>query len=126
MDAFGRVDGKALVSALCAGIAGAVLALTLCGADLALAGPCTAQIAALERQIVQLPPGKTAGPTFSQTLGAQLHYQPTPRDVEHAEDVAKKQANAALDKARQADAQGNAEACNEALRQARQFYGFDD
>jgi len=122
---FGRLDGKACIAARRGAACCAVAALSFSSAGLAIAGPCTAQIVALERQVAQMPPGQATGPTFTQTLGAQLHHQPTPRDVEHAEDVAKKQAKAALGKARQADAEGNAEACNDALRQARGLYGLD-
>jgi hypothetical protein len=101
-------------------------AALLSGVGLAQSGPCTAQIAALERQISPAIPSPNSGPTGPQTLGAQLHYQPTPRDVEHAEEVANKAADAALARARKADAEGNADACNEALRQARRLYGIDD
>jgi hypothetical protein len=94
----------------------------LAGAGGAHSGPCTARIAALEQQIRAAPPGPKSGPTFSQTLGAQLHEQPTPRDVEHAEHVANQEANAELKAAREADAAGNASACGAALDQARQLY----
>jgi len=102
----------------------------ICGASAVLlysfgvarSGPCTAQIAQLERQIKQMP---QTGPTWSQTLGAQLHKQPTPRDVEHAESVAVKQAGEALDRAKQADAAGNADECNAALTRARRLYDLN-
>lgn len=100
-------------------------ALWLGGAAVAYGGPCTAQIARVEQRIKQMPAGPQAGPTWSQTLGAQLHNQPTPRDVEHAKSVAKEQAQAALDSARQADADGNADACNAALTKVRRLYGID-
>src|SRR5579863_3963433 len=100
----------------------AVAAALLVGASVAHSGPCTAQIAALEQQVGASPPGPKSGPTFSQTLGAQLHYQPTPRDVEHAEQVANTRARAALDRARQADAAGDAAGCNAALIEAKRLY----
>jgi hypothetical protein len=93
-----------------------------CGA--AAAGPCAAQIADLERQIAEPAPAADNGPTAPQTLGAQLHHQPTPGSVAGAEHVANKDADAALDRARQADAAGNAAACNAALTEARQLYGL--
>jgi hypothetical protein len=95
------------------------------GANSAHAGPCTAQIAAIEQQIKQTSPGPETGATGPQTLGAQLHYQPTPRDVAHAEHVANKDADAALDRARTADAAGDAAGCNAALNQAKRLYGID-
>ena len=97
-------------------------AVLLYSVGVARSGPCTAQIAQLERQIKQMP---QTGPTWSQTLGAQLHNQPTPRDVEHAESVAVKQAIEALDRAKQADAAGNADECNAALTRARQLYDLN-
>jgi hypothetical protein len=95
------------------------------GPGVAYAGPCTAQIAALKQQIKALPAGPKTGPTFSQTLGAQLHYQPTPQDVEHAQQVGRKQADAALEAARKADAAGNASACEAALTEAKRLYDID-
>lgn len=103
----------------------AALAASFGGASLAYGGPCTAQIAALEQQIKALPAGPKSGPTYSQTLGAQLHYQPTPQDVEHAQQVGRTQADAALQAARDADAAGNASACNTALEQAKRLYDID-
>jgi hypothetical protein len=95
------------------------------GATTAHAGPCTAQIAVVEQQVKRTPPGPETGPTGPQTLGAQLHYQPTPGDVAHAERVANKDADAALDRARTADAAGDAAGCNAALNQAKRLYGID-
>ena len=97
----------------------------LASPGIAHSGPCTAQIAAVEQQISALPPGPKSGPTFSQTIGAQLHHQPTPRDVEHAERVANKDGEAALARARKADAKGDAARCNAALTQAKRLYDID-
>lgn len=102
-----------------------VFSASLAGAGIAYSGPCTAQIAALEQQIKSTPPGPESGPTFSQTLGAQLHRQPTPLDVEHAEHVANKDADAALDAAKKADAQGDAAVCNANLTRARELYNIN-
>jgi hypothetical protein len=97
----------------------------LAGGGVAHAGPCTAQIAALDGQISVNPPGPKTGPTFSQTLGAQLHHQPTPEDIEHAQQIARKQVKAALEAARQADAANNASACEAALTEAKRLYDLD-
>ena len=97
----------------------------LAGSGVAHGGPCTAQIAALEQQIRVSPPGPKSGPTFSQTLGAQLHRQPTPQDVEHAEQIGRKQADATLNAARKADAAGNAALCDAALTTAKRLYDID-
>jgi hypothetical protein len=103
-------------------IVGAAL---LSGAGVAHSGPCTAQIAAVEQQIKSTPAGPQSGPTFPQTLGAQLHQQPTPLDVQHAERVANKDAAAALDAAKKADAQGDAAVCNANLARAKHLYDID-
>lgn len=94
----------------------------LAGTGIAYSGPCTAQIEALEQQIRALPAGPQTGPTFSQTLGAQLHHQPTPEDVTHAQHVGSKEADAALKAAHDADEAGNASACSAALDQAKRLY----
>jgi hypothetical protein len=104
-------------------------AALLCGASAAWSGPCTVPIAQLERQIslVASDPAADAdaGPTAPQTVGAQLHHQPTPGKVEHAERAANADADAALDRARKADAAGDADGCNRALNEARHLYGID-
>jgi hypothetical protein len=107
----------------CIGFAACVALLA--GVGIAHSGPCTAAIAALEQQIKQSPPGPQTGPTAPQTLGAQLHYQPTPGDVAHAEHVANKDADAALDRARTADKAGDAAGCNAALSEAKRLYELD-
>lgn len=101
---------------------GTAAAALLGGVGAAYCGPCTAQIAALEQQIKTAPPGPKSGPTFSQTLGAQLHRQPTPEDVEQAQIVGRKEADAALKAAHEADDAGNASACSAALDQAKRLY----
>jgi hypothetical protein len=90
----------------------------------ARAGPCTTDISRLETQIKQSASSPVAGPTATQTVGAQLHHQPTPGEVQNAEGKANADADAALDRARKADGQGDATGCQEALRQARLLYGL--
>ena len=97
-------------------------ATIICGGGAALSGPCTVQIAQLERQIRLATPKPESGPTSSQTLGAQLHYQPTPADVQYAESRANADADAALQRARQADADGNAVACAQAYETAKHHW----
>jgi hypothetical protein len=97
----------------------------LVDASVAHSGPCTAQIAALQQQISATPPGPKSGPTFAQTLGAQLHHEPTPLDVEHAERAAQKLANRVIEHARKADAAGDAAGCHAELDRARDIYAID-
>jgi hypothetical protein len=94
----------------------------LAGAGIAHGGPCTAQITQLERQIAATVPGPESGPTAPQALGAQLHRQPTPGTVAHAEQTANKDADAAVDRARKADAANDAALCKAALKEARRLY----
>jgi hypothetical protein len=95
----------------------------------AQAGPCTKQIADLEQQIMQSQanpsPSGAGQPSGSQTVGAQLHHQPTPGSVESAQGKATADANAALGRARKADDAGDAAACAAALDEAKRLYGID-
>jgi hypothetical protein len=106
--------------------AGAAL---LASAAAAQAGPCTKQIADLEQQVKQLQaspsPSGAGQPSGSQTLGAQLHHQPTPGSVENAQGKADAEATAALGRARKADDAGDAAACAAALGEAKRLYGLD-
>jgi hypothetical protein len=104
-------------------------AALLAGAAAAQAGPCTKQISGLEQRIRQLqanPSPSGAGlPSASQTVGAQLHHQPTPGSVENAQSKANADADAALARARKADDAGDAAACAAALDEAKRLYGID-
>jgi hypothetical protein len=106
-----------------------VLATLLLGIGAAQAGPCTDEIAAVEQQInatqAAAPPSGAGQPTAPQTVDAQLHHQPTPGAVQSAEHQANADGDAALERARQADAAGNAAACEQALSEARQLYGVN-
>lgn len=99
------------------------------GAAPSKAGPCTAEISQVEQQIRKAQaasrPGGAGEPTAPQSIGAQLHHQPTPQAVESAESKARADAEAALDRARKADADGNVSACAKALKEARQLYGIN-
>jgi hypothetical protein len=110
-------------------LASATSIALFCVAGPAWSGPCTAQIAQLEQQIKLATVDPTAepevGPTAPQTVGAQLHHQPTPGSVRHAEHVANADADAALDRARKADAAGNADACHKAVGEASRLYGIE-
>jgi hypothetical protein len=126
MNSIDRRTGRIFNGAGAQGVLFCVAATALfAGAGVAHGGPCTAQIAALEAQISANPPGPKSGPTFSQTLGAQLHHQPTPEDIEHAQQIARKEVKAALEAARKADAADNASACDAALTEAKRLYDID-
>ena len=105
---------------------GAALAI---GAGAVQAGPCTAQIAQVDQQIRKAQaagsPGGAGVPSAPQSIGAQLHHQPTAQSVQSAESAAGAAAAAALDRARAADAAGDAAACDKALKEAKQLYGLE-
>jgi hypothetical protein len=89
----------------------------LYGDGIAHSGPCTVQIAQFERQIQN-----AGGPTAPQSVGAQLHHQPTVDAVQNAERKAAADATATLDRARQADADGNSVACAKAFDEAKHHW----
>jgi len=96
-----------------------------CGSEVADAGPCAKDIVQLQAQIAGAEAkSPTVGPSAPQSVGAQLHHQPTPSSVGAAENKASADARAALDRARQADAAGDAAACRRALTQARELFGL--
>lgn len=104
--------GRSLIA-----MAGAVVLLS--GTVTAHAGPCSADIARLQ-SIVQ-----SQTPSLPQNPSIQLHHQPTVSDVENAENQARAEAAAALDRAQKADAQGDAAACAEAVAQLKKLYAID-
>jgi predicted lipid-binding transport protein (Tim44 family) len=113
------LDGRALFGATVA------LCLSVTGT---LAGPCTAQIAELEQRVSPAPASPAPAspentPSAPQSVAAQLHRQPTPNTVQSAAGRANAEADAAVDRARKADAGNDADGCNEALREARRLYG---
>jgi hypothetical protein len=108
-------DGCAILVTTCA-----VLCLSITGAP---AGPCTAQIAELEQRVSPAPASTQDTPSAPQSVAAQLHRQPTPNTVQSAAGKANADADAALDRARKADTENDADGCNEALREARRLYG---
>ena len=110
-----------------------ILVLTLVavvgGGMAAQAGPCTDQISQVEQAIqkaqVKSKPGGAGDPSAAQSVGAQLHHQPTPGSVQGAERMANADGDAALERARKADAAGNAAACTRALAEAKAIYGVE-
>jgi hypothetical protein len=102
-----------------------IVAVLAAGTVNAQAGPCTTQIAGLERSIRNSAPGPDSGASAPQSVGAQLHHQPTPGSVEGAENRARADGLAALDRARKADAAGDAAACAKAIEDAKLIYGLD-
>jgi hypothetical protein len=98
------------------------IATVLCGGSAAHSGPCTMQIVQLERQIRHATLSRESGPTAPQSVGGLLHHQPTPETVLNAERKANADAAAALDRARQVDADGSAAACAKAFDEAKHHW----
>jgi hypothetical protein len=94
----------------------------------AQAGPCTTQISQVEAQIQRdqaaAQPGGAGVPSAPQSVAAQLHHQPTAQSVDAALSQANADGVAALDRAKKADATGNARECTDALAEAKQLYGL--
>jgi hypothetical protein len=96
----------------------AVLAL---GLGCAQAGPCSADIAKIERALNE--PNSPFGPTGRQTVGAQLGRQPTPASMARAEQKASSHYQAALTKAQTLDNQNNP-ACKKAVKKLKALVGM--
>jgi hypothetical protein len=99
------------------------------GGVAAQAGPCADQISQVE-QAIHSAQAKSGGigagePSAAQSVGAQLHHQPTPNSVQGAERIAIADGDAALERARKADAQGDVAACTRALAEAKAIYGVE-
>lgn len=100
----------------------ATAAILFCGVAAAHSGPCTADIDQLEQQIASDIPAPSSGPTTTQSVGAQLHHQPTPGSVGQAAHVANMDGDAAIERAKKADAAGDAPGCSQAVAEARRLY----
>lgn len=107
-------------------------ALTLCFLTLPCqAGPCTKDIERVQAKIdARLHALAAAGPSADQSVGAQMHRQPTPGSMASAErqlgelsPSAIVKVNAAMDRAQKADAAGDAAACKLALAEVEQAIG---
>jgi hypothetical protein len=108
----------------------AFAAITLiAGSAASYAGPCTTQITQVEQRIraaaAKSGPGGAGDASATQSVGAQLHHQPTPNSVQGAERMANADGEAALARARNADAAGDASACTKALMEAQAIYGIE-
>jgi hypothetical protein len=99
------------------------------GGMAAEAGPCSTEISRIEQKIraaqVASPPSGAGDASAPQSVDAQLHHQPTPGSVQSAEHMANADGEAALARARNADAAGDKAACAKALMEAKAIYGID-
>lgn len=104
----------------------AVIALGL-GALQAHAETCAQQITALESALRDAggPVATDPGLTGQQSIGAQLHHQPTPSSIERAREQAAAEADDVISKARDLDAKGHHAECMRAVNDARVRFGID-
>lgn len=101
--------------------AAAVLGL---GPATAHAGPCSNDIAAFENAARESARNVDAGPMARQTVGSQLHHQPTPGSVAEAQARADQAFDSVLARAKSLDQQ-NDPACAKALDEAKATYESD-
>jgi uncharacterized low-complexity protein len=93
------------------------------------AGPCTAQIEAVQAQVDARSTAIAAtGPVARESTAALLHREPTPSSIARAEESLGEgasigQALSALERAREADRAGNEGSCGQALEEARRAIG---
>ena len=95
------------------------------------AGPCSKDIERMELNInAKLDALAAAGPGESQSIGAQMHRQPTPSSMGEAEsklgEVSSstvKQVKDAMARARSADIAGDKSACEQALADVQRAIG---
>src|SRR5919197_6738520 len=100
------------------------VAVLLPSATAAHAGSCGNAVAQFEQTVRQSAKTPGAGPTASQTVGAQTGRQPTPESVKRAEESAQATFEAALARAKSLDAQGDEAGCSRALADAQRMYSF--
>jgi hypothetical protein len=89
------------------------------GVTSAHASPCSDEIAQLEKAVRQSESNPAAGPTASQSIGAQLRHQPTPESVRRAEVDSRAGLDAILTRAKALDAEGKTAECMELVGTAK-------
>ena len=96
-------------------------ALLALGVGCAQAGPCSADIAKIEKVLNE--PNSPFGPTARQSVGAQMGRQPTPSSMARAEQKAGSHYQAALTQAQTLDNQNNP-ACKKAVKKLKALVGM--
>ena len=108
------------------GAAGLLLSTVPCAA-----GPCAKDIVSMQARIeARMGQLAAAGPSAKQSLGAQMHRQPTPGSMANAErklgelspDTIVK-VNKAMDRAQKADNGGDEKGCRQALEDVARIIG---
>ena len=104
--------------------AGFIVAVTCLGAASTHAGPCSQAIAKFEAAVRQSAGEPDAGPYARQSIGAQLHHEPTPASIERAQARAQATFDATLARAKRRDARGDRAGCMRALTKAEDMYNL--
>jgi hypothetical protein len=100
------------------------IAVLLLDTASAHAGPCGNAIAQFEQTVRESAKNPGAGPTATQSVGAQTGRQPTPDSVKRADESAQATFEATLARAKSLDAQGDEAGCSRALTDAQRMYSF--
>jgi hypothetical protein len=102
-----------------------VIAVAGCfGAQSADAGLCAQAIAKFEEAVRRSASSPDAGPYARQSIGAQLHHEPTPASIERAQARAQATFDATLARAKRRDARGDRAGCMRALTKAEDMYNL--
>ena len=92
------------------------LALAITSAQ---ASPCSDEIASLETAISASASSPALAPTAPQSVGAQLHHQPTPQSVQRAEAAPNTDLDDIVKRAKGLDAEGKTKECMELVASGR-------
>ena len=106
------------------GHAGLVVLSIGAGIAGAEAGPCSAEIARIEKTLSEAAGKAALRASSPQTTNAQRHVQPTPASVQRSEEAAQARLNAMLARAREADAAGDRAACTKAVTEVKLILGL--
>jgi hypothetical protein len=101
-------------------IASGILGLTIASTR---AEPCSSAIAQFEQATRHS--ARNAGVSAPQSIGAQLHHQPTRESVARAEGMAQADLEKALARAKALNAEGREGECMQALSQAKLMFGSE-
>ncbi len=85
----------------------------------AQAGACTEEIAKLQKVADDTRAHGFTGPTANQSIGAQLHHQPTPESIAVAENMASGKVDAVLASAKKSDDEGKEADCMSSIEKAK-------
>jgi hypothetical protein len=93
--------------------------------EFAYAGACGEEVAKLQTFVKETKDSAFEGATESQTVGAQLHHQPTAASLARAENEANGQVENTLKEAKARDADGNETECMTLMTKARMLLGLE-